>query len=677
LSINSSALNANAINAQSFSGAEGSGALISLEQIVYTTASGSLITLSQGVYLMGSGSILSVAQEVELRLSGSGSLIDVSQTVESIGSGALISLEQTIQSVSQATFYQKNGWDLVIALGNYVVPRETIQSVKVTHGVGDDARAEVKLNPGSNTYDLYSYQGAQLEISAYTGSTFVRIFTGVVDIPRVEVVNEKITLEGVASREVLIRELMTPYVASIGYYSTAVFGARNNVFQETNDRMSTIPYDLDFDAYNNWTITSWTPNASPDITLTNSSLYREQEPTVRIESSREIINKVSITFKYAYQRLQQASLTYSWNAGLTPCDFLTNGNTLPSREMVRSAANGAGWKLNEISFSNLWSSGWYYCGTTYIGWVNTRQDVLLRNSDATMNGNNYSTSSLVASNDISALLCLGAAWTAKKRFSQNVVEEYTLTVDSEQSQALYGIREKNENVGLESEFDSNQWEDESLYDTEFGGTKIGTSTNYYINKDVENAELSLGITTALNKAKTDILASHKDTEVSFKTFVNPNYLLRHTIYVNTTRLQAKGKVKTIVHEFNADGQATSTVSLSLYRSVGSSSNSSLTPPARPTYSLPSPMGSAVLRSRWGEDPSQTAARSWNGYTGNKWVVESSGFNRNTYRTTYQESFVVDTPPIPDERRDRKDYSIEQSYSVSIPTDTLSITFIDS
>lgn len=678
MSLNSNALNASSLNS-AFYGATGSGSLISLEQSVIQVASGALINFEQYVALIGSGSIINVEQDVELRIVGSGAIVDIGQEVLTIASGALINIAQKIPTVAEVSFFNRNGWDLVVSLGGFNVPRGTIQGVKVVHGINDDSRAEVMLNPGAASYNLYSYQGKELIISARTGTDYERIFTGVVDIPRVEVVNEKIILEGVSSRETLIRSYLTPYVAGIGSYSETVFGPRNNVFKEVNDRMTTTPHDLDFDPNNNWTVTSWTPKASPDFTLGNSDLYREQQPQVRIESAREIVNKVSISVRYAYQRLHQTGISYTWNSGLGACDFLTKGNTLPTRDMIRNAAAGAGWKVGAISFTDVWGSGFYYCSGTAIGWVNTQKVVNLTASTATdSSGNPYTQSQIVGSTSLGDVLALGATWTAKKRFSQNVQESYTLTVNSPQSQSLYGVREQNNNYALQADYDPKQWEDESLYDTEFDGTKVSAnSTTYYINKDTENAEFSLAMTTALNKAKTDILRAHRDTEVSYKTFINPTLQLRHTVYLNTTRINTKGKVRSITHEFSPDGEATTSVRLALYRSIGSQAESTLSVPSRPTFETPSTISAATLQTRWGLNPNTTAARNWNGYVGNKWIIVGSGFNTNTFKTNYPESFTVDSPSIPSEKRDQKSYSSSSSYNISIPNDTFTVTFVDS
>jgi hypothetical protein len=680
--LNGGSLNSGALNSPAFSGAEGEGILVSFIQDVLRIEQGVLVNLEQYVAFVGQGAIMDIAQEVELRISGSGTLIELDQTVTTqatSGSLLLLEVEQKVPTPAEAAFYDKNGWDLVVSLGGFNIPRDTIQECEVVHGINDDSRAIVKLNPRAATYNLYSYQGRPLIISVRTTGGFQRIFTGIVDIPRVEVVNEKIILEGVSVRETLIRNTMTPFVAGIGYYSETVFGPRNNVYQEMNDRMSTIPYDLDFDPYGNWSVTSWTPKGTADITLGNSALYREREPEVRIESAREVVNRVGIVLNYAYQRLHQASLSYNWNPGLQPCDYLTTGNTLPNREMVRNAAGSAGWRVTNMSFTDLWPSGWYHCGGVSIGWVNSFVESFIRNNPATDgSGNNYSNSQMISTFNINQLLCQGAQWTCKKRFTQNVQETYILTVDSPQSQALYGVREKNENLSLQAEFDASQWEDESLYDTEFSGTKIAQSTtNYYVNMDTENTELNNAMTTMLNKSRTTILASHRDTEIAFTTFVNPNYQLRHTIRLNTTRIEAKGKVRGIVHKFTPDGEATSTVRLALYRSVGSQADSALVPVTRPSFAAPPSMGSVVLGSRWGQDPSQSGAANWNGYVGNKWVTSGGGFNTNTYKTTYQESFIVDTPSIPANRRDQQNYSRSGSYNIGIPTDSLTITFVDS
>lgn len=646
--------------------------------VVVATGSGVLVEIEQIVAYIGSGALVNIEQDVLLNTTGIGVLVSITQQVLTEASGALISISQQVLSAAQSTFFDRNGWQLTISLGGFDITN-SVQDANVIHRTGDDSRASVKLNPGAAVYNLYSYQGKELIISARINDVYQRVFTGIVDIPRVEVVNEKIVLEGVSVRETLIRNQLTPYVAGIGYYSETVFGPKNNVFQETTDRMSSIPFDLDFDPYNNWTITSWTPKGSADITLTNSDLYREKQPEVRIESAREIINKVGISLTYSYQRLHQVGLSYAWNSGLAACEFLTKGNTLPTRDMIRSAANGTGWKVETLGFTNLWSSGFYHCGGTAIGWVNTRQDVVLRNTAATdPSGNNFSQSQTIGSVDINSLLALGAAWTTKKRFTQSVQETYSLTVDSPQSQSLYGIREKNENLAIQAEFDASQWEDESLYDTDFTGTKVSANAlTYYINKDINNAELTLAVDAALNKAKTDILRSHRDTEVMYTTFINPYVQLRHTVYVNTSRLNTKGKVKEIVHNFNSEGEATTTVKLALYRATGSQAETVLTAPSRPTFQTPSVLPAVSLQSRWGVNPSQPAAKNWSGYIGNKWVITGGGFNINTYKTNYQESFTVDSPPIPANKREQQLYRQSGTYNIQIPTDTFTLTFLDS
>lgn len=649
--------------------------------------SGTLISIDQQVAFIGSGVLINIEQEINLRVSGSGILLNMDQQVVSLGSGALINICQQVLSTQEQRFFTGNGWDAVVTLGGLSVPRSQIQNIEVTHSVGDNARATVTLNPGSATYNLYSYQGKQLTISARTGTEYKRLFTGIVDIPRVELINEKIILEGISNRETLIRNNLTPYVPTIGYYSSAIFGDPRNVFQETNDRLTTIPFDLDFDGNNNWTLTSWTPKGTADFTLGNNNLYREQQPTVRIESSRDVVNKVVIDATYVYQRLHQLSINYSWSAaGLDVCEFLTKGNTLPSRSMIQEAAKSAGWAVYNMGFTELWSGGFYRCNGVSIGWVNNKQSVVVSSTGALdSRGNVYTASSTTGLSSLNSVLARGAAWAAKTRVAQNVRENYTITVQSPQSQTLYGVRENNQKIDIQSEFDVSQWENERNYNSEFSGTKRKSSdaNTYYINSDLNNTDLNKAMIVALNQAKTTILKSHRDTEVMYTTFINPNLALRHTVALNTSRIVTKGKVKTIKHMLNAEGEATTEVTLLLYRGVGSQVETTLSPPARPTFVNPSPLTSISLNSRWGQDPSTVGARKWTGYIGNKWITAFTGgagrfgFNTDTYMTTFQESFVVDVPQVPTDRRQDVVYAVTQSYNVQIPTDNLSVIFIDS
>jgi len=75
-----------------------------------------------------------------------------------------------------------------------------------------------------------------------------------------------------------------------------------------------------------------------------------------------------------------------------------------------------------------------------------------------------------------------------------------------------------------------QWEDESLYNVDFSGTKVSANgTTYYRSiKIPENVGLDLTIVAALDvRAESQIsLKSHRDTEVTYTTFMNPTVQLQ-------------------------------------------------------------------------------------------------------------------------------------------------------
>ena len=637
------------------------------------------------VLAYGSGVLLSVEQEVQLLVSGVGSLVDVEQLVLTLGSGAIVQVEQRILSSEEITFFTKNGWDMSVTLDGYTIPRDQIMDASVTHEVGNNSRAEVKITPGAGTYDMYQYQGKILIISARVGTEFKRLFKGLVDIPTVDLIREYITIQASSDRETLIRNNLTPEVASVGYYSPTVFGVRSSVYQEVVARLETTPFDLDFDPYDNYSITSWTPKATADYTKSNSDVYY-RNPSIRIESSRNVVNNVEILFNYNYQRLHQESLSYIWNSGLETCEFLTKGNTLPTRNMIRAAAEKSGWFIDNIGFTDLWQGGFYYCNGVAIGWVNTKQNVILQQSGSVdVNGNNTSTSNVVRTADLNTILARAASWTCRKRYTQNIEEQYTLTVKSPQSQLLYGVKEQNLAYSLQSDFDPSEWEDQSKYDVSFSGTQVASSNanTYYINRDTDASELANATITALNKAKTAILASHRDTEIDYEEFLNVDVQLKHTISINTSRIVGKGKAKTITHKLSSDGVASTSVVVLLYRSTGTQAETSLVPPARPSSIAPVQGSSVALGTRWGINPAISGSAYWTGYVGNKWItvltggVGRFGIGTNTYYTTYQQSFTVDTPAISSSKRSDSIRTASGTYNMSIPNDNLSVIFVDS
>lgn len=601
----------------------------------------------------------------------------------------IIEYEQIIQPTAEELFYTKNGFNVVITLGSLNIPRNQVHGdILVRKYEGDSDTATFTTMPFAGTYNLYEYQGKEVTISVKDSTGWYKIFTGKVDIPVVNLIEEKITLNCIADRDTLISGLAN-IKNTIGYFSNTVNGTNLNAIDEIYSRLDTIPYSLDFDGYGNYSLTSWTPKATADFTWGSNKVYY-REPSVTIESSKRITNKINLTVNYLYQRLHQRQLTYTWQYsgpvknGLpirSENDIgrkLAYGTTVPRRDMIANAASATGWYVTNLQFTDVWPAGWYrYDGAT-LGWAPVATEGTLVNTGTVdQQGNAVYTPVITKYIDNGALLCRGATWRLKRRFAQNITETYNLTVQSTQSQALYGVIEENLTFQVSSDFDPQEWETNNLNrapDAQY--TKYEStpgSQTYYINRDDNRTDWNQAIVAAINKAKTQILRAHRDSRISFETFVSPRVELKHTISLTGKWVQGKGKVLMLEHRINPEGAASTSIDLALYRSVGSSSSSTFVAPTQPTDINPVAGGGASLSSRWGYDPTIDSLNA--GYFGNGFVTTQIGaFGSDSSMSQYQEVFVVDAPAIPDTYRNNRTLTVNQSYNVSIPNDNLSVIF---
>jgi hypothetical protein len=598
------------------------------------------------------------------------------------------------------TYLSNNGHLGRLYIGGRRIPSsEIIGEVVITRNEGDAAQLTAKLNPSSGSQDLNLFRGKSVIFDVQTSSGIQRMFTGIVDIDEYDIQREFIMLRCNDNRRQLVENLTT-VINNIGFYSTEVFGNAPTKNRELENRLTTTPSSLDFDQYGNYHLTSWTPKGSADYTLSDSDVYVRSVKINRTNRAN-LLNKVNIDVTHTYQRLHHREVSYSWSNGVTICDFLIFGHSLAQREMIRDAAEAAGWPIKgNISYTDVYPSGLYRCTDIFtltkqnIGWLgpgggldgsgipyNPNQPDVVDGSSTLLKqydraGNEIWETAANQTINASNLLCIGASWVATTRFAQNMKENYTLTVTAPQSTSDFGTIQQDESITINSEFNSADWENYVSYQDKTEGTFIDDSagnptTSYYIDKDVNRSGLNTSINVLLNKAKTSILKTHRQNKVTFSRSLWPEIDLRHTVSLSLTRLTAKGKVSSIEHRFNvASGEAVTTCGISFYTSTGSASDSTLSIPSLPTATPVQTTRGISLGNHYGEDPSQAAAANWTGHIGNKWIRT----RQNLFRTTYPEAFVVDTPRIEDRFRNTTTLSASQSYNVQIPNNAVTITY---
>lgn len=596
------------------------------------------------------------------------------------------------------SYLSRNGFYPKLYINGVRIPDARIATqdlITVTRTEGSSAAMTLKLRPSSGAQALNEYQGLPIVLDVQTATGTYRLFNGLIDIDEYDILNESIILKCSDDRENRIR-LIPSIVESIGYYSDIVFGTTNDITERLDKRLSTIPYSFDFDASGNWTLTPWEPKASADYTLTDDDVLA-QAPEIQRTRRTDVTNSVVIRFTYSFPRLHHREMSYSWNSNVTVCDFLTNGHSLCPRDLIRQAAVSAGWPIKaSISFVPVYESGSYRCNangrTILMGWVgDSTSGVNYISSTSTTvdgttsttanrdpNGNPYVLNGTQTNYSISGTHCIGASWVATTRFTQNIIESYILNVYASQSINQYGLIEKSATYTLTDEYNADSWERYTSYTSQPAGSTNLTAPNgssisdYIIDRDTDRTQLNAAFNTALYKAKTDILSSHRQNFVTIQAFLQPQIDLQHTVAIDAVRIEAKGKVQTVTHKIDLEGGFASTdIKLALYSSQGSAPNDLLSIPSRPIYRpVRESSRSVALQTHYGQDPTTSDATKWTGYIGNKWVTQ----NKNLFRTQYPEAFIVDTPSVEDSFRDNKTLEAVQTYSVAIPNDPITIYY---
>lgn len=644
----------------------------------------------------GIGSLISIKQSVSRGESGSGSLISIKQNVSDSGSGSLIDLAQVVYNTATSTFFTRNGWYPYLYINGSLVPASQISGpIKVVRNENDAAIMDFVLIPPRGSIDLTAYEGRSVFLNVQVGSSVYRVYTGKVNIPTLDINERKLAISCTDNRRELINQNYPFIVDSLGYYSSNIFGTAKDKSEELDNRLTTVPYTLNFNVYAIPTISSSFAAASPTFTFHEGDIYRDggRDPKIVLTPRSKVVNTVDIVYEYRYQRLYFAYCNYQWSTNID-CDFLTKGYSQTKRSLIESAASAAGWPLDAaITFATTFRNGFYNCGGVTVGfsWIetgytNVPKTQTTRDSTGALvttpvldgKGNPVYVAVPTSSIDHSKEFCDSAQWNAFYRWSQNISEKYTCTVEASASVARFGTVSSNESGGIDSTYDSKVWEDLKQPTPTAGNTKVygGSGLAYYWNEAGNYTLYANDMYTLLNKAKTTILKSHRENYITFNKFIDPRIDLAHTVLLDissheNTDIYAKGKVYSITHTMDpTEGSCNTEVTLALSVSSGTVSNSTLALPTRPSNNNTHEGFNIILGNHYGEDP--TNHPEWNGFIGNKFKKEAVIGGNNTFKTQYPESFVVDTPTIEDTYRSNVSLTGTASYDVNIVDDDLTV-----
>lgn len=669
---NLSLLNSSALNEGPFETIYFEGSIIDFEQSIYQLFDPStVIYFEEIIGLPFSGEFADFNQVITLQIIHGGAFLNFEQIVYSEFDGQVSTFSQYIA----ASVLERKTWIPIIMLNGSEVPTSMISDfIRIERTEGATSLLEFTIIPNPGIQNVESLSGKSITVDIRTNEGIFRVFTGIVDIPLIDLILKRITLKCIDRRLELINSQLGTIVKSIGSWSSVIFDTPRDVAEELDQRLSTTTKTVDFDTYGVYTLSEKRPKTNPDFILNDADILL-RDPTVEYTSRNSIINRVTINFSYRFSRLHHMQRSFTWESPIATniCLHLVQGYTLAARSMIASAVNSVGWPLRgEIEYLPIHPSGWYCGGIAYSTIQYQRETIQLLDAFGApikdSSGNNVYQQQLTGGTNYAPVFCDGASWTATTRWAQTITEVYTLVLNASQSQALYGVVESGSNYSSEDDTDAQAWEDYKVYNNPYNMTAI----TYYVDNATSRSSMISGALTALAIGKATILNTHRDTKVTIQRKIWPQIDLKHTVRINAltsragaAKITAKGKVYSIVHELNVlTTEAITTVTLALSRSVGSAGDSSLSIPVMPEDTVNPGSGLITLGNHYGEDP--TGHPEWNGRIGNITKFGS--------RTDFPEQFVVDVPSIPDSVRQEKIKTISAGYNVAIPNDTLEVTF---
>lgn len=469
----------------------------------------------------------------------------------------------------------------------------------------------------------------------------IRLFTGIVDLPTLAMEDGTITLSCTDDRQRRFEGkdrsvIDTIFAGSGAQWSPALFGEYESSEQYAVDLLSTISACADLDRNGQMVFGQW---YSPwfDFRFSDAEVFPES-PEVEWGSRRDIINQVNIDFEYTYQFLRERKQRYTWSYPRSFPDYLEQNTSLPNVEMISQAANGAGWDLmGQIKYERLPESGEY---------------------DLPSGG---STNWIISDED-RAYTAIGADFTLRKRWIQDVRETFSITVQSLANINRYDLQTDEIRAGLDTSEDVDGFTDYTL-EPDLMAFSIGSDTAW----SSENGELfeeAMGACVAY--AETIILESCRQNSASFRVLIQPELERYHFARLEHNKLTAQGKCRHITHRIDLNaGSAVTDIELAVFRGEVAAATSFTIPPL--DYDEPNRVTTTTLGTviQTDEGTETEPPDDFQGYVGNEKPIGLT--------EPFDERFSIKTPDIADFARNPVERELSRTAEAQMYNQPLNVT----
>ncbi len=402
--------------------------------------------------------------------------------------------------------------------------------------------------------NAYTGKTVEIDFAAADGANGLRLFTGVIDLPSVDLSARRISFDCTDNLQNVLNAMDRAALDSLigGRWSPVIFDASASNWSYAQDRLSTVQSSVDLSPFGAVRLTPWA-SGSTDFVFTDN-LIIDGSLTISPAERSDLVNRIEIEFGYRFPRAKREGhyIDYTYlTDGFGP--WLLSGNSLLTRAAVLSAIQNAGGNTTDIAWDALPTGGWI---KTPLGGL------------VPYVGNPY----------VDPLLCLGFKATVTFDYTQTVDETHKITVMSNESITAVGdlkesmsgalVGETADTVAVETNNRLYQLGISNIPPMDAPAVVLGkiNAEALTLTADTNRTAAENAIETLIDVAKTRIVKSHLGTSLNAVLPLHPVVDLGKTIGIDCDGVQAAGRVNYVEHRMSADsGEALTNFRLAICR----------------------------------------------------------------------------------------------------------------
>lgn len=565
-------------------------------------------------------------------------------------------------------------WEAIVTVDGTTQTQLT-GTVRVTGGENEQVLAVFQIRPAAGVIAVSDFTAKPVTIDYADQFQFARLFTGIIDEVEYDATENLLTFTCITNRKDLLNARTRGQldIEIGGFWSEFVFDKDADSFEYANNRISTVFAAFETTPHNQFRLIPFKAKVTPDITYTEADILDDSiVPT--FVSRDQLVNSWTLNFEYRYNRLRHRERSYAWDIftrGTPQSDayadwgkFLLNPTILLPRDAISLAIEQNQWTLkNDVTFTDLPAAG-YFGG---IGWTPKQTTLTVDDKGRQIR----------RVTDISKVYTTAAVFTLARRFAQQLTERYQVKMLAPQSVTQYGEIKEETNQGITVNFDVAAWEDFDKFQTPLGSQSA--NGDFVIDRDDNDLEggrssFDNAIQTAQAVIKRNVLDSHRQNYVELDVLLDPDVDLTKTVFVNTARVQARGKVFEFEHLLVIDDgnpAATTSVKLAISKAIGSQADDGISVPTAAattdaTFAAPTVRLSSYFGNHRASKPYDNI---WSGWITNFQFQDVISATLNTYPV----KFTVDGEKIGDHDRKERKIATPSTVNIEIPDELLTIT----